>query len=92
MGCKEEVTMAAKKELDTIVGTTGSKVHIPSMFNKNEKDRLVWREGVLKGRGYDIKMTPQKSSAMPIYVKTRGDMEKVLLDFPKIHFKLTRLK
>jgi hypothetical protein len=86
--------MVTKKKVDLkiIVGTNGSHIHIPKMFNNNEHDRLVWREGILKGKGYSIKMSPQKIDAFPVYVKTRGDMEKVLIDLPKVQFKLTRLK
>jgi hypothetical protein len=74
----------------TIIGTQGLNVPIPKMFDKNERDRLIWREGVLKGRGYRIKMSCDKRK--PIYVKTRGDMEKVIRDHPKLLFKLTELK
>jgi hypothetical protein len=72
------------------VGMTGENIHIPAMFNHNEKDRLIWREGVLKGKGYSIKMT--STGKDPIYVKTRKEMEMVLLDHPKTHFRVKELK
>ena len=81
-----------KTELKTIIGSSGSSIPIPKMFNKNEHDRLVWREGILKYKGFDIKMTPRNPEIMPIYVKTRGDMEKIISQFPRVIFNLGRLK
>jgi hypothetical protein len=76
-----------KPKCKVISGTLGESIHIPAMFNHNAKDRLAWKEGVLAGRGYRIKMIPQNSEP-PIYVKTRGDMEKVIRDNPRINFRV----
>jgi hypothetical protein len=84
----------------TPIGTGGENIKIPKMFDGNERNRLIWRENILKEQGYDIKMVPHIKKGDPVianlhkafYVKTRGDMEKVIRDYPRLQFRVERLK